>query len=61
METTTATTIDDDRNAKGEADGNGDYGNGHNGNNDKATTTRPWRRDHDIKIRQSTKWGAVGG
>ena len=61
METTTATMIDDDINNKGDADGDGDDDDSHNGNDDKATTTRPWRRDHDIKIQQSTKWGAVGG
>ena len=61
METTMATTINDDSDDEGDADGDGDDGNGHNGNDDEATTTRPWRRDHDIKIQQSTKWGAVGG
>ncbi len=40
METTTATTINDDSDYKGDADGNGDDDNGHNGNNDEAATTR---------------------
>ncbi len=42
METTMATMIDDDSDDEGDADGNGDDGIGHNGNDDKATTTRPW-------------------
>ncbi len=60
METTAATTIDDDSDNKGDADGDGDDVDSHNGNDDEATMTRPWRQDHDIKIQQSTKWGTVG-
>ena len=60
METTTATKINDDSDDEGDADGDRDDGDGHNGNDNKATMTRPWRQDHDIKIQQSTKWGAVG-
>ncbi len=41
METMTATTINDDRDNKGDADNDGDNGDDHSGNNDKATTTRP--------------------
>jgi hypothetical protein len=41
METTTAMTIDDNSNNKGNADANGDNGDNHNGYNNEATTTRP--------------------
>ncbi len=41
METMTATMINDDSNNKGNAYNDGDNGNDHNGNNDKATMTRP--------------------
>ncbi len=52
METTMATTIDDNSDNKGNADDDGDNSNDHNGNDDKATsnetmTTRP-RRDTTI-------------
>ncbi len=47
METTMATTIDDDSNNKGNADNDGDNGDNHNGNNDEATMTRPRQPDHD--------------
>ncbi len=50
METMTATTIDDDSNNECNADDDGDNGADHNGNNDKATMTRPQQRDHDNKI-----------
>ena len=40
METTTATTIDDDSDDEGDTDGDGDDNDGHNGNDDKAATTR---------------------
>ena len=43
METTTATKIDDNSDSEGNADNNGDDGDDHYGNNDKATTTRPMR------------------
>jgi hypothetical protein len=41
METTTATTIDDYSDNKGDADNDGDNSDNHNGNDDKAMTTRP--------------------
>ncbi len=47
METTAVTAIDDDSNNKGVADNYGDNGNDHNGNNNKATMTRPRQQDHD--------------
>jgi hypothetical protein len=40
METTTASTIDDDSDNKGDTDGDGDEDDGHKGNNDEAATTR---------------------
>ncbi len=49
METMTATMINDDINNKGDADNDADNGNDHNGNNVKATTTRPRQQDHDNK------------
>jgi hypothetical protein len=43
----TATTIDDDSKNKGNADDDGDNGDDHNGNDNKATMTRPQQLDHD--------------
>jgi hypothetical protein len=47
METTTATMINDDSHNEGNADDNGDNSDNHNGNDNKAMTTRPRQRDHD--------------
>ncbi len=41
MEATTARTIDDNSNNKGNADNDGDNGIDHNGSGDEATTTKP--------------------
>jgi hypothetical protein len=49
METTTARRIDDDSNNEGNADDNGDNGDNHNGNDHKATMTRPQQQDLDNK------------
>jgi hypothetical protein len=47
METTTATKIEDNSDIKGNADDDGDNGNDHNGNNNKAMATIPPGQDHD--------------
>ncbi len=49
METMAVTTIDDNINNEGNAEDNGDNGDNHNGNDNKATTTRPQQQDHNNK------------
>ncbi len=49
IETTMATTIDDDSDNEGDTDNNRDNDNNHNGNIDEALMTRPQQLDHDNK------------
>jgi hypothetical protein len=49
MESTMVTMIDDNSDNECNADNNGDNGDDHNGNDNKATMTRPQQQDHDNK------------